>query len=168
MKTSLFRRPASSPWTKLAGFACIATVAPLLHLQAAEDGPPATAVTVSDNGSSWTLDNGIVKATITKDSGSMPSLTYHGMQMLAASGGTWEHNPQGAPTVTNTIAIDPAANGGARAEVSIKGLSGGTFMMTRGAPGGGTLCDIEIRYSLGKGDSGIYVYSILSHPCLLY
>jgi rhamnogalacturonan endolyase len=164
MKTSLFRRPASSPWTKLAGFACIAIVAPLLHLQAAEDGPPATAVTVSDNGSSWTLDNGIVKATITKDSGSMPSLTYHGMQMLAASGGTWEHNPQGAPTVTNTIAIDPAANGGARGEVSIKGLSGGAFMMTRGAPGGGTLCDIEIRYSLGKGDSGIYVYSILSHP----
>jgi rhamnogalacturonan endolyase len=37
-------------------------------------------------------------------------------------------------------------------------------MMTRGAPGGGTLCDIELRYSLGRGDSGIYVYSILSHP----
>ncbi len=122
------------------------------------------AVTVSDNGNSWTLDNGIVKATITKDSGSMPSLIYRGMQMLAASGGTWEHNPQGAPMVTNRITIDPATNGGARAEVSIKGLSGGTFMMTRGAPGGGTLCDIEIRYSLGKGDSGIYVYSILSHP----
>ena len=90
----------------------------------------------------------------------MPSMIYHGMQMMAASGGTWEHNPQGAPTVTNRITIDPAANGGARAEVSIKGLSGGTFMMTRGAPGGGTLCDIEIRYSLGKGDSGIYTYSI--------
>jgi rhamnogalacturonan endolyase len=159
MKTSLSLRPV---W--LAGFACIAIVGPLLHLHAAEDGPPATAVTVSDNGRSWTLDNGIVKATVTKDSGSMPSLTYRGMQMLAASGGTWEHNPQGAPTVTNTITIDPAANGGARAEVSIKGLSGGTFMMTRGAPGGGTLCDIEIRYSLGKGDSGIYTYSILSHP----
>src|ERR1700722_7023938 len=141
-------------------FACIAMV--MLH--AAVDGPPAAAVTVSDNGNSWTLDNGIVRATITKDSGSMPSLIYRGMQMMAASGGTWEHNPQGAPSVTNRITIDPAANGGARAEVSIKGLSGGTFMMTRGAPGGGTLCDIEIRYSLGKGDSGIYVYSILSHP----
>src|SRR5580693_2701490 len=106
-------------------------VAPRTHLHAAEDGPPAAPVTVSDNGNSWTLDNGIVKATITKDSGSMPSLIYHGMQMLAANGGTWEHNPQGAPTVTNRITIDPATNGGARAEVSIKGLSGGTFMMAR-------------------------------------
>ena len=149
---------------RLIVIACIAMVSSLSHLRAAADGTPATAVTVSDNGNSWTLDNGIIEATVTKDSGSMPSLIYHGMQMMAASGGTWEHNPQGAPTVTNRITIDPATNGGARAEVSIKGLSGGTFMMTRGAPGGGTLCDIEIRYSLGKADSGIYVYSILSHP----
>jgi rhamnogalacturonan endolyase len=121
-------------------------------------------VTVTDNGRSWTLDNGIVKATVNKDTGSMPSLLYHGFQTLAASGGTWEHNPQGAPQLTNSVTIDPASNGGARAEVSIKGISGGTYMMTRGAPGGGTLCDIEIRYSLGRGDSGIYVYSILGHP----
>jgi len=136
--------------------------ASLLH--AAQPAPPANAVTVVDNGRSWTLDNGIVKATINKDSGSMPSLIYHGVQIMAASGGTWEHTPQGAPQVTNSISIDPASNGGARAEVSIKGISGGTFMMTRSAPGGGTLCDIELRYSLGRGDSGIYVYSILSHP----
>ena len=156
MKT--FRRPRT---VLLAAVVCAAS---LSHARAAEDGPRAAAVTVSDNGGTWTLDNGIVKATVNKDSGSMPSLIYHGMQMLAASGGTWEHNPLGAPTVTNTITIDPASNGGARGEVSIKGLSGGTFMMTRGAPGGGTLCDIEIRYSLGRGESGIYVYSIVSHP----
>jgi rhamnogalacturonan endolyase len=139
---------------------------PLLWLIAVACTPQlhAASVTVTDNGNSWTLDNGIVKATVNKDSGSMPSLIYRGLQMLAASGGTWEHNPQGAPSVVNSITIDPASNGGARAEVSIKGRSGGTFMMTRGAPGGGTLCDIEIRYSLGMGDSGIYVYSILSHP----
>ena len=122
------------------------------------------AVTVTDNGKTWTLDNGIVKATITKNSGSMPSLVYKGVEILKASGGTWEHNPEGAPVLTNSINIDPATNGGTRAEVSIKGKSNGTFMMTRSAPGGGTLCDIEIRYSLGRGDSGIYVYSILSHP----
>jgi rhamnogalacturonan endolyase len=142
----------------------VSVVAFLLPLRAAQEASPASVVTVTDNGKSWTLDNGIVKATVTKDSGSMPSFMYHGLQMMAASGGTWEHNPQGAPSVTNSITIDPAANGGTRAEVSIKGVSGGTFMMTRGAPGGGTLCDIEIRYSLGKGDSGIYVYSIISHP----
>src|SRR5271165_1934196 len=94
-------------------FACIAIVAPLTHLYAAADVPPAAAVTVTDNGRSWTLDNGIVKATVTKDSGSMPSLIYKGVEILKASGGTWEHNPQGAPTLTNSISIDPATNGGA-------------------------------------------------------
>jgi rhamnogalacturonan endolyase len=128
----------------------------------------ATGVTITDNGRSWTLDNGIVKATVTKDTGSMPSLIYsgngHPVEIMAASGGTWEHNPQGAPQLTNSVTIDPASNGGVRAEVSIKGISNGTFTMTKGAPGGGTICDIEIRYSLGRGDSGIYVYSILGHP----
>ena len=159
MKILRFVRPPG-----LFAFACIAIVGMALPLRAAQAGPAPGAVTITDNGRSWTLDNGIVKATVTKDSGSMPSLIYKGVQVLQASGGTWEHNPQGAPQLTNSISIDPAANGGARAEVSIKGISGGTFMMTRGAPGGGTMVDIEIRYSLGRGDSGIYVYSILRHP----
>ena len=67
---------------------------PAQMLHAADAAAP---VTVTDNGHSWTLDNGIVKATVNKDSGSMPSLIYRGVQILAASGGTWEHNPQGAP-----------------------------------------------------------------------
>jgi len=145
----------------------LALAALILPAAVTAQAPP---VTVTDNGRSWTLDNGIVRATVTKDTGSMPSLVYFGaghadgIQVLAASGGTWEHNPQGAPVLTNTVTIDPATNHGQRAEVSIKGLSNGTYMMTRGAPGGGVMLDIEIRYSLGQGDSGIYVYSTLSHP----
>src|SRR6185437_4209800 len=84
----------------------------------AQNASPASAdpaVTITDNGTSWTLDNGIVKATITN-------------------------------------------NGGERAEVSIKGVGGGTFTFTRLAPGGGTTCDIELRYSLGRGDHGLYTY----------
>jgi rhamnogalacturonan endolyase len=160
--------PARPLW--LTAVAFVALVVPASLFCSAQPAPALSspgsnaAVTIVDNGRSWTLDNGIVKATITKDNGSMPSLTYRGMEMLAASGGTWEHTPQGAPTLTNTITIDPTTNGGARAEISVKGISGGTHMMTPGAPGGGTLCDIELRYSLGRGDSGIYVYSILSHP----
>ncbi len=140
----------------------VSPMLPLFPMLRAQGAP--AAVTVTDNGKSWTLDNGIVKATITKNSGSMPSLMYKGEEILKASGGTWEHNPQGAPVLANSLSIDPATNGGARAEVSIKGKSNGTFMMTRSAPGGGTMVDIEIRYSLGRGESGIYVYSILSHP----
>ena len=140
----------------------------LLLLPAATLPAQTAPVTITDNGPTWTLDNGIVKATITKGTGAMPSLIYtengRSIEVLAASGGTWEHNPLGAPVLTNTVTIDPAANHGQRAEVAIKGLSNGTYMMTRTAPGGGVMLDIEIRYSLAQGDSGIYVYSTLSHP----
>jgi rhamnogalacturonan endolyase len=160
MKMFLSGRPS---WHIAVSLLALIATAPLLSRAQ-------TAVTVTDNGRTWTLDNGIVKATIAKDTGSMPSLIYtkggeaKGVQVLQASGGTWEHNPQGAPVLVNSVSIDPATNGGARAEVSIMGKSNGTFMMTRSAPGGGTMVDIEIRYSLGRGESGIYVYSILSHP----
>ena len=66
--------------------------------------------------------------------------------------------------LTDSITIDPAKNGGERAEVSVKGVTGGQFQLTPGAPGGGTYCDMEIRYAMGRGDSGVYVYAIFSHP----
>ena len=120
-------------------------------------------VTVTDNGRAWTLDNGIVKATISKTSGNMSSLLYHGLE-TQGGGGYWEETPQDAPELTQTITIDPAKNGGARAEVAVKGVTGGTVMLTPGAPGGGTYCNIEVRYAMGRGESGIYVYAIFSHP----
>jgi rhamnogalacturonan endolyase len=140
---------------------------PLGKAQVSAGGPglkSSAAVTVIDNGASWTLDNGIVKATIRKGSGSMASLVYHGIEMMGGNGGYWEQTPQDAPQLTNTITIDPATNSGARAEVSIKGVTGGATMLGRGAPGGGTYDDMEIRYALGRGDSGIYVYAIFTHP----
>ncbi len=121
------------------------------------------AVTVTDHADSWTLDNGIVKATISKNSGDLWSLVYRGVETMNG-GGYWEETPENAPKLTDTVTIDPAANGGARAEVAVKGVTGGTVMLTPGAPGGGTYCDIEVRYALGRGDSGIYAYAIFSHP----
>jgi rhamnogalacturonan endolyase len=120
-------------------------------------------VTVTDNGRTWTLDNGIVKATINKTSGNMSSLVYRGLE-TQGGGGYWEETPQGAPDLTQTVTIDPAKNGGARAEVAVKGVTGGTVMLTPSAPGGGTYCNIEVRYALGRGESGIYAYAIFSHP----
>ncbi len=125
---------------------------------AAQDPP----VSLTDNGHSWTLDNGFVKATINKDNGFLTSLTYRGFD--TGSRGVWEHTPQGAPQLTNSVNIDTATNGGERAEVSIKGVGGGTYVFTRNAPGGGTTCDIELRYALGRGDHGLYTYSIWDHP----
>ncbi len=138
-------------------------------LRAAEAGPVVAKpeanapVTVTDNGRAWTLDNGIVKATINKGNGNLTSLFFHGVETMGA-GGYWEQTPQGAPQLTQTVTIDPAKNGAARAEIAVKGVTGGTVMLTPGAPGGGTYCDIEVRYAMGRGESGIYAYAIFSHP----
>jgi len=128
------------------------------------------AVTVTDNGGTWTLENGIVKAIIDKRNGAMNSLFYKGIDTMGhdqGQSGYWEQDPSSAASVgglTNCITIDPALNGGDRAEVSIKGVTGGKVQLTAGAPGGGTYCDMEVRYAMGRGDSGVYVYAIYSHP----
>ncbi len=134
----------------------------VLFAPAAQAAPQT--VTVTDNGPSWTLDNGIVKATIDKNTGLMPSLIYHGRNVLGGNGGSWEHNPNGAPHLSNSVTIDPSTNEGERAEVSIKGVTDGAFTLSPNAPGGGAQADMEIRYALGRGDSGIYVYAIYDHP----
>ncbi len=158
------------------GAICLTSLLPAFVLPAGAlcaAGPPveiaiakpkaALPVTVIDNGRTWTLDNGIVAATINKRSGNLPSLVYRGVNTMGG-GGYWEQTPQDAPRLTQTVTIDPAKNGGARAEVAVKGVTGGTAMLTPVAPGGGTKCDIEVRYVLGRGESGIYAYAIFSHP----
>ncbi len=62
---------------------------------------------------------------------------------------------------TATMTIDPALNSGTRGEVSIKGISGGNPMGS--GPGGTAVADIEIRYTLERGLSGLYTYSIWTH-----
>ena len=79
-------------------------------------------VTLTDNGDSWTLDNGIVKMTVLKRNGNLSSLVYHGVEVLTR-GEYWEQTPSG--TVTAAVTIDPATNGGERAEVSVKGVNPG-------------------------------------------
>lgn len=82
--------------------------------------------------------------------------------------GFWSHDAMGprgtAPAITR-ITIDPSANGGQRAEVSIKGVAEGRKMGT--GPGaradGQFAADVEIRYALGRGESGVYTYCIFEH-----
>ena len=132
--------------------------------------PAASApVTIKDNGRTWTLDNGVVKAVIEKSNGSMNSLFYQGMDTLGhdqGQTGYWEQDPSAAAAsggLTDSVTIDPGKNGGDRAEVSIKGVTNGQTELTPGAPGGGTYCDMEVRYSMGRGESGVYVYAIYNH-----
>jgi rhamnogalacturonan endolyase len=120
-------------------------------------------VTLTEDAQGYTLANGIVTARILKAGGSLLSLKYKGIETMDTSGragGYWSHRPGGARTI-DEITINPTANGGDRAEVSIKGIAGG---QSQGAgPGGGVIADIEVRYCLGRGVSGLYTYSIFDH-----
>src|ERR1700761_3729200 len=123
------------------------------------------AVTVSETDSSFQLDNGIVAAQVAKRSGDLISLKYQGLEMLdnvsQKQPGYWSHNTARGEQHTR-ITIDPKSNGGERAEVSIKGIANGNQMGS--GPGGSVIADIEIRYALRRGDSGVYTYSIFTHP----
>jgi rhamnogalacturonan endolyase len=135
------------------------------------------AVTVKQDEKTFTLDNGIVTARVNKRTGGLESLLYKGAETMGHDqgwgGGVWEENPAGAAKVgglTQSLTIDPVQNGGDRAEVSIKGITKGdpsaglSAGSPGGAPGGMINCDLEIRYALGRGESGVYVYEIFSHP----
>lgn len=121
-------------------------------------------VNLSESDSEFTLNNGLVSARIAKRSGDLVSLNYRGIEVLDNSAsrqaGYWSHNAAYGRRVTS-VTIDPKKNGGERGEVSIKAISGGEPL---GSGFGGTTCDVEIRYALGRGDSGVYTYSIFTHP----
>ena len=114
-------------------------------------------VALTDNVDSWTMDNGILKITVAKRDGNLSSIVYHGVEILTQGRYSyWEQRPSG--TVSARVTIDPASNGGERAEVAVKGVnSGGT-----GGRGGGM--DIETRYTMERGRSGFYTYTEYNHP----
>lgn len=112
-------------------------------------------VTLTDNGDSWTLDNGIIKLNVAKRDGNISALVYHGIDILTR-GREWEQVPSG--TVTSRVTIDPASNGGERAEVAVKGINPG------GADRRGGGMDIETRITMERGTSGFYTYDEYTHP----
>jgi rhamnogalacturonan endolyase len=126
----------------------------------------AEAVTITEDASNYTLANGVVTAKVAKRSGDIVSLKYKGIETLAGGSGHpygyWSHGPGRGSRVTNSITISPSGNGGERGEVSVKGFYQGTPLGS--GPGGTVVADIEIRYALGRGESGVYTYSIFDHP----
>jgi rhamnogalacturonan endolyase len=153
-----------SPPRPISAYFAVKTFCLLFILLICRGLPAAAAVSISENADSFTLDNGIISAMVSKRTGDLISLTYKRLQMLdtdggGASGGYWEYDPSRDRRVTS-ITIDPKTNGGKRGEVSVKGI------FTPGAPGGrgNVAADIEIRYALGRHDSALYTYCTFSHP----
>lgn len=128
--------------------------------------PPSAAASVKiiDNADNYSMSNGIITAVISKKSGSITSLKYEGKEVLAGRGerptALWSHDAT-SPEMVRKVTIDPAVNNGQRGEISIKGISGGRPMGN--GPGGSFIADIEIRYALGKGETGIYTYCVFDH-----
>lgn len=120
-------------------------------------------VTVTDNGSTVTLDNGVVSIVITKSDAHISTMNYQGQNLLAGgySGGefywSWNQPNYQNPVVTQYALVqDPSANGGTVAEVDL-------FSPWNGNTNNAAL-DVDIHYFLLQGSPGFYASSIISHP----
>lgn len=139
--------------------------------QAAQEG-----VTVTEDATSFTMSNGVVTARVLKRNGDLANLFYKGVDTLTDqsghAGAYWSHDASGYAGIPATdkiakITIDPKTNGGTRAEVSVKAIANGHRLgrpagLAAGAEGDFP-ADIEIRYTLNKGETGVYTYSIFEH-----
>jgi len=141
-------------------FLCLVAAVPCLLR--AQEKP----VTVSQERGVYVLQNSYVTAEIDRVTGDLKSLKYDGEETMGNKSGHhagyWEQNPSAAAERTDGLSIDPAPNGGARAEVYIRGKADWRSLLHEAGPG--MVVDMEIRYSLGKADHGIYTYAIFSHP----
>jgi rhamnogalacturonan endolyase len=125
--------------------------------------PAQQAVQLSRQGDIYVLQNSWVRAEISRISGDLLSLKYNGLETMSGGRdhGYWEQNPSDAASLSDGISIDPATNQGQRAEVYIRGKANGKELGRTSS--GPMICDLEIRYSLGRDDRGIYTYAIFSH-----
>ncbi len=126
-------------------------------------------VGIAEDDATFTLSNSIVTARVSKRSGDLISLQFRGVELLndksGHAGGYWSHDTTGGKQTLARVTLDPRSNRGQRAEVSVKGISGGSRMGhgPGAGPGGDFPADIEIRYALGRGDSGVYTYCTFDH-----
>ncbi len=136
----------------IAAFALVALAA------AARGAEPLVTLAETDTG--FTLANGHVTARIDKRAGTF-ALTYDGLEVV--NRGYWSQVGRSSAGDVGrygtkrsaAVRINPQANGGERAEVACRfGYDG----KSAGLP-----CDVELRYALGRGDSGLYACAVWEH-----
>jgi rhamnogalacturonan endolyase len=133
-------------------------------------------VTVTDDGSTYTMSNGYLTIKVSKRTGDLisvktsktvtPNIELMGY-LSGHHAGYWEQSPALAAREVASVTIDPATVNGARGEVSVKGYSDGKSILgtnpTAAGQGGGLIADLEIRYTLERGAHGLYTYAIFTH-----
>jgi rhamnogalacturonan endolyase len=117
-------------------------------------------VILTDDGTSFTLTNGIVLTKIDKHSASLSTLQYTGRELLGPMGidGFWAlpaSNMEFGSKRDASVILDPKTNKGERAIVAVRFTYEGN---AKSVP-----ADIEIRYALGRGDSALYLEEMLHH-----
>lgn len=120
-------------------------------------------VIVVDNGTTVTLKNGIVNATITKSNAAVTSLIYNGIELIKGGYGggsiywSWNmpnyQNPSGC---TYSLITNPAGNNFDAAEIKLH--------MTWNGLASTTAMDVDVYYLLQRNTSGIYASATLTHP----
>lgn len=122
------------------------------------------AVSITEDEKYFTLANGIVSAKVHKEKGNIESLIYQGKELMGRGGCYWNiygKVPGQKSTQTKgsrskcTVSHDPSVNGGEIGEVTVAFKYEGKKNTVP--------LDIEIRYTLKKGDSGIYAWTIADH-----
>jgi rhamnogalacturonan endolyase len=120
-------------------------------------------VNVTDNGTTVVMENGIVKATITKATATVTSLVYNGLEMIQGGYGggsiywSWNMpNYQNPSSCTYSLITDPSANNSNSAEIKLH--------MTWDGTASTAAMDVDVYYSLQRNVSGLYAAATLSHP----
>lgn len=120
-------------------------------------------VTLRESDRTFFLDNGLLNVRIEKETGEIFSIKYRGQELLAqtsnggALGGYWSSvgRARGGSQLSAVVRIHPQDNNGERVEVSCN---------FHNAPGTtNSPLDVDVRYSLGRGESWIYTYLVWSH-----
>ena len=129
---------------------------PVLPLCAADDFA-SVPVTVQADKAGITMFNGSVTARVDKRHGELVSLTYRGQELLGHGGGYWSFAGRGSTSAQaeTFLRLNPATNGGARAEV-VSRLPAAANDHSRNLA-------MEFRYSLGRGESGVYATAVFHH-----
>lgn len=148
----------SSRLARFAGPAVLAALSGFSSLVAQTAAPD---VTLLQTNTTFTLQNGLVAATVDKASGALVSLRYKGNEMLGSgdrSNGYWSmpgtHYRFGGRHTT-AVLEDPKDHHGDRATISCNFAYDG---VSKSVP-----ADVEFRYSLGRGDHAIYLEAVWKH-----